>query len=53
MSTQELFCVQNESEDVVEMDELELELDDVIEKSEVLFLVKYKDKDGKNFKKCT
>ena len=43
--------MQNENDDMVEMDELELELDDAIEKSEVLFLVKYKDKDGKNYKK--
>lgn len=46
MQTQELSYVQNESDDVVETVELELELDDVIEKNEVLFLVKYKDKDG-------
>ena len=46
MLTQELSYVQNESDDVVEMVELEPEIDDVTERNEVLFLVKYKDKNG-------
>lgn len=45
--------MQNESDDLVEMVELELELDDVTEKGEVLFLVKYKDNNGKAIKKCS
>lgn len=35
------------------MVELEPELDELIEKSEVLFLVKYKDNNGKGIKKCS
>ena len=45
--------MQNENDDMVEMVELELELEELIEKSEVLFLVKYKDNNGKGIKKCS
>ena len=44
--------MQSESDELDEMVELLLELEDAIEKSEALFLVRYKDNNDKRIKKC-